>query len=354
MTTDPTPARYRHRSPEVEAVQWTGSNADQLRAFCGPDFDEIELDDRTEDPDQTAAVREADHGTWRGLAPGDWVVRLDGGLYEFSAADFAKQYEPADRSGLRERIAVVATPFLANFSDQEAAKVNARELAAAVLSVLPPAADRAAILREAADELGRMDYDTDNNDYGYDTYRDAWNGGVMDGADLLRRLAAGERDEQQTQQGECAASISGNCLRESQSETACDTEAGECVHGGRPAADPVAGQPPADTGEEAREEIECANCWRVVENRSTPNMGGPSRDNWVHVPGGFQPCFPQRGADSPRAEPELTVVPQPETVHGCPPDGSGLTPCCGRTPFELPLTDRISSEAPVTCTDKEA
>lgn len=40
---------------------------------------------------------------------------------------------------------------------------------------------------------------------------------------------------------------------------------------------------------------------------------------------------------------------RPEVVHGCPPDGSGLTPCCGRTPFELPLTDRISSEAPVTC-----
>jgi hypothetical protein len=38
-----------------------------------------------------------------------------------------------------------------------------------------------------------------------------------------------------------------------------------------------------------------------------------------------------------------------EVVHGCPPDGSGLTPCCGRTPFELPRTDRISSEAPVTC-----
>ncbi|MEV6791293.1 hypothetical protein AB0M87_04670 [Streptomyces sp. NPDC051320] len=39
-----------------------------------------------------------------------------------------------------------------------------------------------------------------------------------------------------------------------------------------------------------------------------------------------------------------------EIVHACPPDGSGLTPCCGRTPFELPLTDRISSEAPTTCT----
>ena len=94
----------------------------------------------------------------------------------------------------------------------------------------------------------------------------------------------------------------------------------------------------------------CTFCAGDIENRSEPNMGGPSRDNWVHIPGGYTPCFPQRGADSPHAEPELTVVPQPETVHACPPDGSGLPPCCGRTPFELPLGDRISSEAPVTCT----
>jgi hypothetical protein len=53
---------------------------------------------------------------------------------------------------------------------------------------------------------------------------------------------------------------------------------------------------------------ECANCWREIENRSTPNMGGPSRDNWVHLPGGFTFCFPQRGADSPRAEPKPAVT----------------------------------------------
>lgn len=60
------------------------------------------------------------------------------------------------------------------------------------------------------------------------------------------------------------------------------------------------------------EEIECAHCWREIENRSTPNMGGPSRDNWVHVPGGFTVCFPQRGADSPRAEPKPAAVAQPD------------------------------------------
>lgn len=60
-------------------------------------------------------------------------------------------------------------------------------MADAVLPVLP--ASRAAVLRWAADELGRMDYDTDSTDYGYDTYRDAWNGGVMDAAEKLRRMA---------------------------------------------------------------------------------------------------------------------------------------------------------------------
>jgi hypothetical protein len=59
-----------------------------------------------------------------------------------------------------------------------------------------PPADQATVYREAADALGRMDYDTDSNDYGYDTYRDAWNGGVMDAADRLRRLA----DEAQQQE----------------------------------------------------------------------------------------------------------------------------------------------------------
>lgn len=37
-------------------------------------------------------------------------------------------------------------------------------------------------------------------------------------------------------------------------------------------------------------------------------------------------------------------------VHECPPDGSGVTPCCGKTPFELPPQDRIALEKKlVTC-----
>lgn len=50
----------------------------------------------------------------------------------------------------------------------------------------------------------------------------------------------------------------------------------------------------------------------------------------------------------------IPVVPDAllvEVVHGCPPDGSGVTPCCGRTPFELPHGDRMAAtDAPdITC-----
>ncbi len=29
-------------------------------------------------------------------------------------------------------------------------------------------------------------------------------------------------------------------------------------------------------------------------------------------------------------------------IHRCPWKGSGLMPCCGRTPFEVPRTDRMT------------
>lgn len=47
--------------------------------------------------------------------------------------------------------------------------------------------------------------------------------------------------------------------------------------------------------------------------------------------------------------PHLWVRPQ-GIVHACPPEGSGLTPCCNKTPFELPRFERITLvSAKVTC-----
>lgn len=84
---------------------------------------------------------------------------------------------------------------------------------AAVVAVLP-ADQRAATLREAADALGRMDYDTDSTDYGYDTYRDAWNGGVMDAAAELRRVAGEEPHTTETPRPEDDARPCGDQLTE--------------------------------------------------------------------------------------------------------------------------------------------
>lgn len=82
------------------------------------------------------------------------------------------------------------------------AAVAAAVTRAAVPAVFPEPPSRAAVLLEAAEALGRMDYDTDSNDYGYDTYRDAWNGGVMDAAAVLRRVADEEQPAEAQQQPE--------------------------------------------------------------------------------------------------------------------------------------------------------
>jgi hypothetical protein len=43
------------------------------------------------------------------------------------------------------------------------------------------------------------------------------------------------------------------------------------------------------------------------------------------------------------------------TTHRCPPGDSGYTPCCDRSPFELPGTDRMTlDKTVVTCTGPSA
>lgn len=38
------------------------------------------------------------------------------------------------------------------------------------------------------------------------------------------------------------------------------------------------------------------------------------------------------------------------TIHGCPVGDGGTTPCCDMTPFELPLSDRMTLDGTaVTC-----
>jgi hypothetical protein len=156
------------------------------------------------DPDDTD-LTEADID--RMLAAGTPVQIVTEPPATFAApAVPAGQAPAADRGGLRQQIAkaLVRYDWNAGLSGRDTPSEHHYGEADAVLAVLPAPADRAAVLREAADELGRMDYDTDSNDYGYDTYRDAWNGGVMDGAEELRRMAdeAGPADTTKQDGGE--------------------------------------------------------------------------------------------------------------------------------------------------------
>jgi hypothetical protein len=89
-----TTARYRQRPIEVEAIQWTGSNAEELTAFTERRFFTIDPEDRAEDPDCDAQLLvEASH--WVGIRPGDWVLKFEGYFMAKSDVPFRAVWEPA-------------------------------------------------------------------------------------------------------------------------------------------------------------------------------------------------------------------------------------------------------------------
>ncbi|MDH6448236.1 hypothetical protein M2155_000644 [Streptomyces sp. SAI-119] len=172
MTTNPTPDRYR-RTEEVEAVQWTGRNADTLRAFAGHHFDTIDPEDRLEDGDQDAQVLiEASY--WTGISPGYWVLHFEDHFDVERDENFRAAWEPAAASaavavavpptGQTALVEVAAQAIRDSNGTPEALEwwrthpqlIPAHVYAAAVLAVLPPPADRAAVLREAADFYERV------------------------------------------------------------------------------------------------------------------------------------------------------------------------------------------------------
>ncbi|MEU6552067.1 hypothetical protein ABZ915_17550 [Streptomyces sp. NPDC046915] len=180
----------------------------------------------------------------RHLAAKDWLTTED--HWDHGSASFRADYlahareviaivrdaaqPPADRAALRDRIryAMSTAPTISLSSKQGPTEITGEldEIVAAVLAALSERAERAAVFRQAADELGRMDYDTDSNDYGYDTFRDAWNGGVMDAAAELRRLAGGQHATDTE-----AHCICGHPVRQ-HFEDACliaDCDCGDCM-----------------------------------------------------------------------------------------------------------------------------
>lgn len=77
--------KARDTAVYVEALEWTGDNADEMEAFVGDIFDEAE---------GIAELRFSAEAIWR-LRPGHWVVneeRVHGGFAVRIADDFASKY----------------------------------------------------------------------------------------------------------------------------------------------------------------------------------------------------------------------------------------------------------------------
>ncbi|MDJ0460629.1 hypothetical protein, partial [Streptomyces sp. H27-C3] len=126
MTMTEQPTHYRRRPLLVEAIQWTGTNAAQLRGFAGSSFDEIAPECRT-DPDVTAMV--CGFSEWMLLRPGNWVVRCGEGFEPMGSEEFAEMYAPA---GIEEQRAA---------TDRAAALLDAANFYESVLTTSPVADD---------------------------------------------------------------------------------------------------------------------------------------------------------------------------------------------------------------------
>jgi hypothetical protein len=92
--------KFRKRPVVIEAVQWSGDNADDVRVLTGPDhFAPIEdgFTHESGDVDVTATVFDVLHSTWVGVKTGQWVIRgVQGETYPCAADVFAATYEPAE------------------------------------------------------------------------------------------------------------------------------------------------------------------------------------------------------------------------------------------------------------------
>lgn len=93
-----TPTKFRKKPVEIEAVQWTGHNADEVEAFAPGKWWTVEPEDAVEDPDITAEVYDELHSTWVGMKTGQWVIRgVKGEFYPIAEDVLAETYERVSR-----------------------------------------------------------------------------------------------------------------------------------------------------------------------------------------------------------------------------------------------------------------
>lgn len=85
--------RFRQRSVEVDAIQYTGDNLEEIVLLAGPNnFYELNSDEREHDSARAALFDEA-HDQWMAVSINDWIVRCDGIVVVMSPHRFNKMFE---------------------------------------------------------------------------------------------------------------------------------------------------------------------------------------------------------------------------------------------------------------------
>lgn len=92
-------SKFRKKPVVINAIQWTGDNADEVIALTGRSrFILLDEQDRVncDDPEATASVFDSTHGAWLLVTPGQWVVKgVQAELYPCSDGIFRETYEEA-------------------------------------------------------------------------------------------------------------------------------------------------------------------------------------------------------------------------------------------------------------------
>lgn len=99
------PVKFRTKPFEIEAVQFTGDNVDEIVAFVGNEGDYNDygvvippgpgfgLTEKFGD-EQTAQVYDKLHSTWVGVKPTDWIIKgQKGEFYPCDTEIFEAKYE---------------------------------------------------------------------------------------------------------------------------------------------------------------------------------------------------------------------------------------------------------------------
>lgn len=87
---------YQKKPLQVEAVQWTGGNVQEMKAFAGESFDTNAFRLGLAATVSDAAVYDLLHRGWILVKLGDWVIRgVQGELYPCDKVVFAQTYEEA-------------------------------------------------------------------------------------------------------------------------------------------------------------------------------------------------------------------------------------------------------------------